>query len=461
MPTYEELPERLGGLERVPTGIEGLDPLIEGGFPKGSLILLAGTPGTGKTVFGFKFLLHGASELGDPSLLVSFGEGKENIIENMAYHLNCSRDDLNCVEVLDFVTVKDTGIDSLMETIVEKIDSLNARRLVIDPFSAMAYAFKEKIEVRILVHIISKLIKQTGCTTILISETPLGSESLGAGAEEFVADGVIRLRRKIMDGRVFREMDIIKMRGTRLKRHRYLFTLERGFRVFPQFTFRRTWVKREFAPLPDIGSYYSSGSGDLDELLGGGWPRGSVNILEAEADVDLDAYRSIISITGLNFVTKGRRFLTYDPLRFGTEHLKEYLEPFVGEEEFNRLVRCLPTSPSEPRTLKEALSEASAYIFLSLDALTYNYGESQALRTLLSVIEGVRQKGGLILLGTLDGEPQPKHVRALSTIANIHLKVAEMDGVALIYGVKPKTGYYVMEVEPSKGFPELRLTPIL
>ena len=45
--------------ERVPTGIDGLDPLIEGGFPKGSLVLLAGNPGTGKTIFSMQFLYRG------------------------------------------------------------------------------------------------------------------------------------------------------------------------------------------------------------------------------------------------------------------------------------------------------------------------------------------------------------------------------------------------------------------
>jgi len=445
-------------LERVLTGIEGFDPIIEGGFPKGSLILLVGAPGTGKTVFGFKFLLYGASELGEPSLLVSFGEGREDLIENMAYHLNCSREDLECVEILDFVTVKDAGVDSVMETIVEKIDSLNVKRLVIDPFSAMAYAFKEKIDVRILVHIISRLIKQSGCTAILISEKPLEGESLGA---EFVADGVIKLSRKVREGRLLREMDIIKMRGTRLKRPRHLFTLEKGFRVFSQSTFERVSVKGEYKPLPDMEAYYSSGSRDLDEILGGGWLKGSMNILEIGADVGLDAYRSIVLATGLNFVMKGRMFLAYDPPRFDADYLRGYLEPFIGEEEFGRLVRCSSTDSLGSRILEEAPLGTPAYTFLSLDALTYRYGESQALKVLVRLIERVRRRRELLLLGVPDGELQPKLVSVLSKMAKVHLKMTEMDGVALIYGAKPRTGYYVLEIEPSKGFPELRFTPIL
>jgi circadian clock protein KaiC len=50
---------------RVPTGIDGLDPLIEGGFPRGSLVLLAGNPGTGKTIFSMQFLYNGAEDFPD------------------------------------------------------------------------------------------------------------------------------------------------------------------------------------------------------------------------------------------------------------------------------------------------------------------------------------------------------------------------------------------------------------
>jgi len=220
-------------------------------------------------------------------------------------------------------------------------------------------------------------------------------------------------------------------------------------------------VKGEYKPLPDMEAYYSSGSRDLDEILGGGWLKGSMNILEVGADVGLDAYRSIVLATGLNFVMKGRMFLAYDPPRLDADYLRGYLEPFIGEEEFGRLVRCSSTDSLGSRILEEAPSETPAYTFLSLDALTYRYGESQALKVLLRLIERVRRRREILLLGVPDGELQPKLVNVLSKMAKVHLKMTEMDGVALIYGAKPRTGYYILEIEPSKGFPELRFTPIL
>jgi len=69
---------------RVPTGINGLDPLIEGGFPEGSLILLAGNPGTGKTVFSMNFLFKGAKDYGENGIYVSFAESEDTILCNMS-----------------------------------------------------------------------------------------------------------------------------------------------------------------------------------------------------------------------------------------------------------------------------------------------------------------------------------------------------------------------------------------
>lgn len=92
--------------ERVPTGIEGLDELIEGGFPRGSLILLAGNPGTGKTIFGMQFLYRGAKNYGEKGIYVSFSESKEVISHNMSkvfgFEIKEKNED---VKILDLTTV--------------------------------------------------------------------------------------------------------------------------------------------------------------------------------------------------------------------------------------------------------------------------------------------------------------------------------------------------------------------
>ena len=69
--------------KRTQTGIEGLDRLVEGGFPQGSMIVLAGSPGSGKTIAAAQYLHHGATKLGEKGVYISFGERKEVFFENI------------------------------------------------------------------------------------------------------------------------------------------------------------------------------------------------------------------------------------------------------------------------------------------------------------------------------------------------------------------------------------------
>ena len=61
---------------RVPTGIEEFDDFVEGGFPRGYMILLAGTAGAGKTIFASQYIYHGLSKLNESSVYVSFAENR-------------------------------------------------------------------------------------------------------------------------------------------------------------------------------------------------------------------------------------------------------------------------------------------------------------------------------------------------------------------------------------------------
>jgi len=70
-------------IDRVPTGVPGLDPLIEGGFPKGRSILVTGNPGTGKTIFSLQFLAEGL-ERGEKAIYVAADEPPFDIVEQAA-----------------------------------------------------------------------------------------------------------------------------------------------------------------------------------------------------------------------------------------------------------------------------------------------------------------------------------------------------------------------------------------
>ncbi len=281
---------------RVATGVQGFDSLVEGGFPRGDLILLAGHPGSGKTIFSAQYLYHGASQLGEPGIYVSFAENREAFLRNM------KRTKMDFIKLeqqgrfkfIDLVTVKEAGVEDVLALILSEIDATRATRLVIDSFSALAQAFTERINARIVLHtILGKMTRLRGVTTILISEKPVGSELIGGGIEEFVSDGVVILSNSPARGYLRRKLQVIKMRGTRTRRTEVRYDIgDHGLILYPI---------PEINPVQKVYSErIKTGIEGLDRMLGGGPFKGSIMLVTG-------APGSGKTTTGLHFIVEGAR----------------------------------------------------------------------------------------------------------------------------------------------------------
>lgn len=235
------LPEPSEEVEpRVPTGTKGLDEMIEGGFPRGSMILLAGSPGSGKTIASAQFLYHGASVLGETGVYVSFVERESVFMKNMAkFGMDFQKlKNEGKFKFIDMITPgsQEFSVDTVNFALRE-VQSLNARRLVIDSFTALASAFNKSIDARVILHLLEKLMREIDCTSLLVVEVPTGHNDLGLGFEEFVVDGLI-LFEAIRDRIGLRKRAIIsKMRGTNHS-HNYssIVVSNKGLSLLPYVT---------------------------------------------------------------------------------------------------------------------------------------------------------------------------------------------------------------------------------
>jgi circadian clock protein KaiC len=136
---------------------------------------------------------------------------------------------------MNLSTVKEEGIPEILSTIIDEVSSNKVSRLVIDSFTAMAQAFREPIDARVVVYtLLDKIVRQLGCTTLLIVETPIGEQKIGMGVEEFVADGIIILESFVDHLEIKRRALIRKMRGTNqsLKYHNIVISKD-GIRLTP------------------------------------------------------------------------------------------------------------------------------------------------------------------------------------------------------------------------------------
>jgi len=200
-------------MERVKSGINGLDNLVNGGFPRGHSVLLCGAPGTGKTIFGLQFVYKGAKNFNENGLYISI---EENPLKLKSYAKEFKWDDVEKLEKqkkLEFLRVSPSERKfDIINLVKEKVEEINAKRLVVDSLSAIYLAFEDITQ---FVYSFVNLIEELGITSLFITDSPPGSTLLTKdGVSEFVCDGVVHLQLHDVSKTVNRTISIKKMRGT-------------------------------------------------------------------------------------------------------------------------------------------------------------------------------------------------------------------------------------------------------
>jgi hypothetical protein len=368
---------------------------------------------------------------------------------------------------------------------LREVGDVGAKRLVVDSFSALAQSFKETHEVRVLLHtILSRITRFLECTTLIIVESPYGETKMGFGTEEFVADGIIVLKRNWLDGRILRDLEIFKMRGTPTPDAWAVYTLKDGFHVYPAFKPKPVDKQCRFKPQPDTGEFFSSGSQCLDRMLCGGYPRGSLALIEIDEYVTTLQYHLITATTAWNFAAQRRGVIIVPSAGVDHNLIRERaLEGGFTMDEINSLVRvCVKDYPGiklEPYIMafkgESLLEDYEKYInverelrgrtgqpilhITGIDMLIDTYGVKETLSAIRTYVTRMRETGDLGIILLKPG--YPRLTKILSATADTHLKITREHGSILIHGVKPRTNLHIIEMDTSKGYPMPKLTPII
>lgn len=212
------------------TGIAGLDSLIEGGIPRGFTVLVAGNPGTGKTILASHFLFEGLGK-DESGLYVSFSESKEQFYVNMEkLGINFrSFEQKGKFVFLDFASVTQQGMRDALEEVLATVVENKTKRLVVDSISAISHSYQnEVINARIILHtVLGKILRLEGVTSLLVAEIPTGRDSTGLGIEESITDGNIWLKHGPSDAAPIL-LNIFKMRGTRIIKEPHVCVINSG-----------------------------------------------------------------------------------------------------------------------------------------------------------------------------------------------------------------------------------------
>lgn len=214
-------------MDRVSTGIVDLDASIGGGLPQGSLLLVGGGPGAGKTVLACHFLHEGARN-GEKVAYISLVESEKAFRANAA---SMGFDFGDNLVFMEFFTGTAGAVSGLLDSLVTALQAHRPRRVVIDSISSISDSIRDEGEMRRILHnVFAKTMRQSDTTAMLIAEAPLGISGTGEPSAEFVCDGVIVLRQRIDEEQRFAgSMEILKMRGCAIRRRAIGYTIgEKG-----------------------------------------------------------------------------------------------------------------------------------------------------------------------------------------------------------------------------------------
>ncbi|MFH1294552.1 MAG: ATPase domain-containing protein, partial [Candidatus Aenigmatarchaeota archaeon] len=180
-------------MERVKTGIPGLDEIMHGGIPKNQVVLVAGTAGTGKTILCSQYIWEGITKHKENGIYLSFEEPEEFIKEHIKT-FGWDFDRLEREKKFSFIRYDPYNIEDVINVLESAIREINAKRVVIDSISALGLYVRDKAELRRMIFNISIMLRKLNCTPLIVSEIVYGEHGLSRyGVEEFVADGLIVL----------------------------------------------------------------------------------------------------------------------------------------------------------------------------------------------------------------------------------------------------------------------------
>ncbi|MGN6469182.1 MAG: circadian clock protein KaiC [Rhizobiaceae bacterium] len=276
-----EIPEVL---ERVNTGVEAFDGLVMGGLPRARTTVVAGTPGSGKTVFATQFLAHGIADQGENGVFVTFEEPPADIEANMrsfGWDMPRWRKEKRLAFVdaspshTDELVIGDFDLNGLLARIKHAAENVHAKRVVLDSLSQLFDHFigDPKLLRRELFRIGTAL-KKAGLTVLMTAERNSEyGEITRHRLEEFVADNVVILRNVLYNEKRRRTIEVLKMRGSHHVEGEAPFTLltDRGVVAVPLSSLRL----EQHSSMTRV----TSGDPGIDEMCGGGFFRDSVTLV--------------------------------------------------------------------------------------------------------------------------------------------------------------------------------------
>src|ERR1041385_186059 len=290
--------------ELVHTGITGLDSILSGGIPRGNVILLEGTIGTGKTAFGVEFIYRGASQFDEPGIIVLFEVSPQKLIRD-ASRLGWDLAELERQNRLKIMfTTRPVFRQELQQSdslLLDEADRMKARRIFVDGVAGVVGG-NGAGEPREAFHVLVEGLQREDLTAILALEASAFSEDRTTTLpEESIADTIVRLRMESVARATTRSIEIVKSRGHdfQMGKHSFRIVDGDGIEGSRRVQARRTST-RDRAAAFDTTARLATGVPGLDDIVNGGYYRGSTTVVAGISGVGK-------SVMGMQYIAEGAR----------------------------------------------------------------------------------------------------------------------------------------------------------
>lgn len=280
-------------IERLPTGIAHLDAILGGGIPKYSTILIAGPPGTGKTVLTHQVVFHNATPEHPALIITTLSEPLARMVQFMQQFAF-----FDTSQIQQSVFYEDVGpwvlqgnVEAAMEAVLTRVKEIQPALLVIDSIKAFLDVAATSEALRRALYRLAATLATLPCTAFLVGEFVADFHHSPTAS---IVDGIIELRSQPLGVSERRTLQVHKLRGSTYVpgEHTYLIT-EQGIRLFPRFI---TPPK----PVPHTISTerVPTGINGLDAMLHGGLLKGTSVLLAGDPGVGK-------TVTALHFLLNG------------------------------------------------------------------------------------------------------------------------------------------------------------
>lgn len=292
------------GIDKLPTGIKGLDEMLIGGLPRGRAALITGPTGTGKTVFLNSFIYLGITKFNENGVYVTFEETPTDIISNVEsfgwdYDSLIENKKLVFIDVSPNDSILEIGqnydFTPLFKRIELAIHKVNAKRVVMDCIDAFFARFSNKDAVRSSLNQIAGHLKTMGVTTLISGEKTNDENRLTRyGVEEFVSDAVLELDLIKGQQQFLRTIYVRKIRGANYRSGLMEFDITSdGIEVFPKIPFKKVEMNTDYSIRRKIGVR------QLDKMLDGGIPQGHIVLLSGNTGTGKTTFGMQFLVTGI------------------------------------------------------------------------------------------------------------------------------------------------------------------